>query len=263
MSIDVAAQTMITYEQPLNEHVRLYLRIENLFKQLFENIDQPNTTSNKIAMQMLLKLANVTDRPDIKSKMTQTLTQQTSTLTQLLEVAEVDKTRLRNVLDQLDLHITALHQSHSRIGDRIRKNEFLNQIRSQLTHPGGACQNNTPAYALWLSTPTEERVKDLKEWAEEFMELHKISGLILKLLRDSTMAEKLHCKDGFYQKTLDSSTPCELIRVTVPTCYSLYPEISAGKHRIIVRFLHPNYYEGGRAEQSHKDFDFYLACCRI
>ena len=149
------------------------------------------------------------------------------------------------------------------MGEQIRKNEFLNQIRNQLSHPGGACHNSRAPYALWLSTPAHERIKDLQSWRQEFLELEKISGLILKILRDSMISEKLHCEDGFYQKNLTKETDCNLIRITVPTHYSVYPECSANKHRVVIRFLHPNYYGNGRAEQSNKDFDFHLACCHI
>jgi cell division protein ZapD len=262
-SLTASTQTMITYEQPLNEQIRLYLRLESLFDQLQDSITQKTDTSSKIAVQTLLKIASLTDRADIKSRITQILTQQTRSLTQLLGVPEVDNDRLRATLDELDHLMTSLYQSKMTIGEHIRKNDFLNQIRSQIMHPGGVCQNSTPAYLLWLNTPTQERIKDLKQWSQEFEQLKNINTMILKILRDSMSGEKISCENGLYQKNFDKDSRCSLIRISVPANYSVYPECSASRHRIIIRFLHPNYYGGGRAEQTKKKFNFHLACCNI
>ena len=263
MQTDIVTQTLITYEQPLNENMRLYLRLENLFQQLKESIAVPQTANSKNGLRVLLQIVNITDRPDIKSKITKILTHQTKILTPLLGAPDVNHARLRDTLDQFDTIMTALHHNHSRIGDHARRNEFLSQIRIQLSHPGGICSNHCPPHALWLSTPTKERIKDLQEWAKEFQTLETAVRLILKVLRDSTPSEKLQCQDGLYQKALDRHVNCEMIRIQIPTHYSIYPECSASKHRVVIRFLHPNYYGGGRSEQTHKHFNFHLACCRL
>ncbi|WP_280123488.1 cell division protein ZapD [Coxiella endosymbiont of Ornithodoros amblus] len=68
--------TTITYEQPLNEPMRICLRLEHLFRQLHEHISEPALAASHLAMLALLKALNVIDRPDLKTKLTQTLTQQ-------------------------------------------------------------------------------------------------------------------------------------------------------------------------------------------
>ena len=53
-----------------------------------------------------------------------------------------------------------------------------------------------------------------------------------------------------------------MIRVALSRDFSLYPEISAGKQRFAIRFLHP----GGtnsRPSQTDEDVEFDLLCCVI
>ena len=125
--------TTITYEQPVTEYTRLYLRLEFLFDQLEQTIGQTSVDSSKMAMDNILKLINVTDRPDIKSKLTQTLTQQASHLKQLQKIPGVNEEAVEQLLDEISNHTHTLHKNLSRIGDGIRKNEFLSQIRSTIT----------------------------------------------------------------------------------------------------------------------------------
>ena len=259
----ISTNTTITYEQPVTEYTRLYLRLEFLFSQLEQTIGQTTVDSSKMAMDHILKLINVTDRPDIKSKLTQTLTQQSSHLKQLQKIPEVNAEALNHLLSEIDNHIQTLHKNLSRVGDGIRKNEFLSQIRSQLHNPAGACRHTAPAFYLWLRKPPEERNKDLTEWLSELNDLKQCISLVLKLIRESTPMQEVSCQKGFFQQTLDSNQSIELLRITLPIQYNLYPEFSVSKHRVNIRFLHPTYYDIGRSEQSHKNFHFMLACCKL
>ncbi len=64
---------IIVFEQPLNEQMRICLRLEQLFKQLKESMSQSSISASKIALTALLKIISVVDRPDLKSKLTQTM----------------------------------------------------------------------------------------------------------------------------------------------------------------------------------------------
>ena len=68
---------------------------------------------------------------------------------------------------------------------------------------------------------------------------------------------------GFYQQSLDSKTPVQLIRVAVPFEAQMVAEISGGKHRISVRFLKFNGKIESRPVQVKDDFEFKLTTCII
>ncbi|WP_423063040.1 cell division protein ZapD [Candidiatus Paracoxiella cheracis] len=253
----------ITYEQPLNEQIRICLRLEHLFKQLRLHLENPSVPDSHQAMITLMKLLNVTNRPDLKSKLSQTLSQQASLLAQLETAPNVDTDKLQDTLYQLDTLNDQLHHVTGKIGDPLRNNPFLNQIRMHLSHPGGPCSFSTPAYALWLQQPSEKRIDDLKKWTQGLTQLNSIEKIILKLTRESTNKQKLTASNGFYQQSLDANLPCQMIRVTLPMALGAYPEISVGKHRMAIRFLKLNFDNYEHAQQIRDDFEFTLNCCRI
>jgi cell division protein ZapD len=262
MALEDKNSEHIVFELPLNDHTRICLRLEQLFYQVKHNIDSPTETGSYLALTALLKILDVTDRPDLKSKVTQALTQHFTQLNQLENSTKVNQVRLKNLLEDLNRYITCLHANRARIGDTLRTNEFLNQIRLQLGSPGGICPYKTPAYLFWLKKPSFERVKDLKGWVAELQELSSMIHLLLKLTRDSAISQKVSAEKGFYQQNLDSNLPCQLIRVLMPLQAGLYPEISAGKHRLTIRFLTPNFHETGRSTQTQANVVFELSCCK-
>ena len=64
----------VTYEQPLNDPMRICFRLESLFTKLQHHMSSEHAVDHQIAMQSLLEVINVIERPDLKSKLTQVLT---------------------------------------------------------------------------------------------------------------------------------------------------------------------------------------------
>jgi len=260
----ITENNLITYEMPLNDAVRICLRLENLFQQFKKTVS--NTASalaTKNAMNALLKILEVTDRPDIKSKLSQTLTQYANAFGQMSRSPQVDGARLQNTLRKLDGLNHYLHTHHSRIGDALRHNDFLYQIRSNLANPGGVCDYRLPAYMLWQNKSPEEKAKDLTSWMETFQPLRDIMEAVLQLTRDSTPLQSVTAENGFYLQPLNPMMPCHLVRVALPSQSNLYPEFSAGKHRLTIRFLIPSYFGTGKPTQTQASVIFQLACCKI
>lgn len=256
-------KNQIIYEMPLNDAVRICLRLENLFHQFDKSIHETSILATKNAMNALLKILEVTDRPDIKSKLSQTLTQYTSTLSQLNRSAQVDVSRLQNTLKKLEALNHYLHTHHARIGEPLRQNDFLYQIRSNLTIPGGVCDYRLPAYMLWQNKTSAEKSTDLKTWMETFQPLRDIIEAILQMTRDSMPLQPITTENGFYLQPLNPTTPCHLIRLAIATQQNFYPEFSAGKHRMTIRFLTPSYFGTGKPTQVQTPISFQLACCKI
>ena len=75
------------------------------------------------------------------------------------------------------------------------------------------------------------------------------------------MSEEL-AEGGFYQRSLDAGSPCQLIRVAIQPDAGYYPEISAGRHRFTVRFMRLDSPEE-RPVQTDQDIRFRLSCCVI
>lgn len=256
-------EDIIIYEQPLNEHIRVCLRLEHLFEQILININEPNEWCSRNALLALLETTNVIDRPDLKTKLTKALTQHAATLTQLEVLPQVDSDKLRSILNELDRLIDQLYATQGKLGQNLRNNEFLNSIRQHLYNPGGAVNFSNPGFQLWLQQPATTRISDLKTWFIEFDQLRDVVALLLSLTRQSSVAVEKFADKGFYQQALDPNLSCELVRVAVPKTANLFTEISAGKHRLTVRFLEPNCHEQGRSKQCDYNLKFKLTCCAL
>lgn len=254
---------IIIYEQPLNEHIRVCLRLEHLFNQVLINIDNSNPCASRTAILALLETVNVIDRPDLKTKLTKSLTQHATTLSQLEILPQVDGSKLRSVLTELDRLIDQLYATQGKIGQHLRTNEFLNSIRQHLYNPGGAVNFSNPALQLWLQHPAVNRIEDLKKWFKEFDLIRDVVSLLLRLTRESSVPTEKYADKGFYQQALDPNLSCEMVRVMLPTMANLYPEISVGRHRLSVRFLEPNCHEQGRSKQADSNIKFKLTCCAV
>jgi cell division protein ZapD len=254
---------LIIYEQPLNEHIRVCLRLEHLFEQTLFNIESTTEWGSRTTLLAILETLNVLDRPDLKTKLIKALTQHAATLTQLEILPQVDSNKLRSVLTELDRLIDQLYATQGKIGQNLRNNEFLNTIRQHLYNPGGAVNFSNPAFQLWLHQPTVNRINDLKAWLKEFDQLRDVVNLLLKLTRQSSLPLEKYADNGFYQQALDPNVSCELLRVGVPINSNIYPEIGVGKHRATVRFVESNYHELGRSKQCDYSIKFKLTICSL
>ena len=97
---DTKNNEIIIFEQPLNEHMRICLRLEQLVLQLEEHLANQSTRGSQMALMTLLRLIDVMDRPDLKSKLMQMLTQYSTSLGQLEKLPQVDNQRLQAILKQ-------------------------------------------------------------------------------------------------------------------------------------------------------------------
>ena len=256
-------QNSITYEQPLNEAMRICLRLESLFQQLNEYRHQPSVSSSQIALTALLKALNVIDRPDLRPKLTQTLTQQSIALSQLERSPHVDHKKLSDLLQHVNQLIDQLHHSPGKIGESLRNNPFLNQIRLHLLNPSGPCNFTTPAYSLWLEQSSEMRIVNLQQWASVFDQLNNIVTTLLRITRDSATAQKAITQNGLYQQSLDPNASCQLIRLTLPVSDRIDPEISVGKHRLVIRLWELDTQQDNPNQNISKDVAFDLSICRM
>lgn len=230
-------QKTITYEQPLNEQIRVALRLEYLFKQAESYLGQDSTLDIHSAVVTIIDILNVVDRPDLKSKLTYALRSQIISLTHLTEVPEVDQEKLRNLMNKLDQFIDLLHSTQGKMGKELRDNEFLTTVRQRLTIAGGTTKFAIPAYHLWLQQPTELKQQKVLEWFSHFKQLQEIVKLLLQLTRDSAKPTTKIADRGFYQEALAPDIAYQMFRVELPLELNMFPEISLGRHRLSVHFF--------------------------
>lgn len=251
----------ITYEQPLNERIRTFLRLEFLFKQAKHHIQGRSPWDSRAAMASLQDILNIFSRADLKNEVMKELERQIAALTKLEQSPGVDREKLNEILDHMDVLVDRLHATQGQVGQPLRQNEFLTSIRQRSSIAGGTCDFDLPAYHYWLQQPAEQRVFELEQWLNEFDAVQLSISMILHLIRESTTPSDETAHSGFFQQSLDTNMPYQLIRVTVEREINYYAEISGGKHRFTVRFMEQRADE--RAVQAEEDIPFKLTCCAL
>jgi cell division protein ZapD len=153
-----------------------------------------------------------------------------------------------------------LAETEGHLGQGLAQNHLLNMVRQRSTIPGGTCNFDLPAYHYWLQRNPKQRQKDLSEWLAIFDPLREAIDLHLYLMRHNATASQEVAETGFFQTRLDPQTPYQLVRISLPSEYNCYPEISGGKHRFSVRFFE---YDTARAQPqpTEQNICFELCCC--
>lgn len=253
-------QNTITYEQPLNERVRTFLRLEHLFYIVNHHISSMNEWDNRTAISTLLSIVDLLSRSDIKADLIKELERHSNTLQALKDNPNVDHDRLESILDNIVNILESLREKSYQPGQIIRQDEFITSIKQRSTIPGGSCNFDLPNYHYWLHKPAEERLQDIRLWHDDLLILYDALKLALHMIRNSANPVRETAVSGFYQKPMESSLTCQLIRVRLPGDSDYFPEISGGKHRFTVRFMQqPS--TSSRPVQTDQNVNFELLCC--
>lgn len=248
------------YEQPLNERIRAFLRLEKLFQQFAYHIQHGSEWSHQVAIESLIELINFTNRSDIKLEALKELERQHARLERLAQRPQIDQQQLSAVLTNIETRSEELKNSKGQLGQELQNIELLASIRQKSSVPGCICSFDLPAMAFWHGLAKDVRQQHLELWFEPFKILQQALQLILDVLRQSTDDSDEVASNGFFQQSLNTNQAVQLLRIAMPAKSECYPEISAGKHRFSVRFMSNNN-PANRPEQCQQDIQFKLGMC--
>jgi len=250
------------YEQPTNERIRAFLRLEKLFEQYSFHLKHGAAWNNQVAIDSISELLAFTNRSDIKLEALKELERQHLRLERLSKRPQIDQGQLSSLLQKQKNAITNLQSISGQMGQSSQASELLSSIRQKNSVPGCICDFDLPAYQFWLTRTEQVKTKHLQEWFEPFSVLHKAIHLILDVLRNSVEYSDEVAVNGFFQQSLDTNQAVQLLRINMESEASYYPEISAGKHRFSIRFM-TNDDPSKRPEQYKEDVHFKLRMCTI
>lgn len=251
-----------TYEFPLNERVRTFMRLEHLFARVQRHAEGGDPWDSRAALTGLLEILAILGRGDVRSDVLREMERQAQTLGRLQHRAGIDTARLTNILESLDKLRERLDASEAQVGRSLKDNEFLAAVRQRVAIPGGTCGFDLPSLQHWLSLPAESRRDQLGAWLADLGPLDRSLRLVLMLLRESAAPTRETAENGLFQRSLESGSAYQLIRVQVDDAAAVFPEISGGKHRVTVRFLEqPDV--AHRPKQVQRNVTFQLVCCQL
>lgn len=255
-------QALKNFEQPLNERIRACLRLEYLFDRFDQHLADETTEGSLCAMLILIEATDVLGRIDVKRELIKELERQQAKLLLVAHTPEVNSKILSQLLDQQAQLLDQLHRMNTQPGAHLKNHELINAIRQRASIPGALCVFDLASLHFWLAQPYSERREDFLEWLEPLATIRHANALVIDLIRNSVTPERQTAEDGFFQLNLEKGAPYQLVRVLLDDTCNVYPEISASKHRITVRFMLLDRRTGHPYQVNH-DVAFELAVCQL
>ena len=250
----------LVFEQPLNERMRTFLRLDFLYSQALYHNEMGSQWGSRAAMSSLIDILAISTRGDVRSDVLKELERQLTLLTEFQARPGVDSGRLKTLMANLVRLRTDLANAGLTFLQPLRDSEFLSAVKHRSAIPGGTCEFDLPDYYFWLTQPDETRTRTFNEWLGLLRPLCDAVAELLWLTRQNGRARKEVAQGGTFNITFDRDNPLQLLRISLPAAAGLFPEISGSHYRCNVRFLA---WKGlaTRSTQTDADVPFVLSCC--
>ncbi len=255
-----SAPQSVTYEQPLSERMRTFLRLEFLYQQANYHAEISDSWSTRAAVASLLEILAILSRGDVRSDVMKELERHSQLLEAYRTRPGVDSSRLQAVLGNLQTLRAQLAEGRTHPSHKLKENEFLNAIKHRSAIPGGTCEFDLPDYGHWLHQEYATRAEDLESWLVTLRPLCDGVAELLWLTRAGAEHQEEIARGGLFQHGLPRGSHKELLRVTLPGESGLFPEISGNQHRFTIRFLSWQAVDK-RPGQISEDVPFVLGVC--
>ncbi len=252
---------MSSYEFPFNERIRTLLRLEDLYSKLLLNVAAGHQHSHHSALISLLQMLDIIDRADLKMDLVQELDRQRLAMQNLRGNPVIKENVLDETLKEIGACSTTLRSDNAKLGQHLRENEWLMSIKQRASIPGGVCQFDLPSYHYWLNLDEGRRRADFAGWLAKLMPMYDAIKTILRILRGSGLATTYHADTGFFQQMLGGAKPAQMLIIQLEDNCPCFPEVSANKYAINVRFNGLDFVQ--KPKQCDHPIDFTMTLCNL
>lgn len=250
---------MILFEYPFNERVRALMRLESLLDRMMFFAKPGDARHHQVALAALFDLLDATERTDMKGTVLQDLERQRGVLQSLRDHPGVEPKTLAEMLVEIERVMTNLNAA-GKTGQELRSNEWLSSLRGRLAVPGGGTQVDMPSFHAWQYRTEAQRCNDLQRWMSSLLPLQAGISMVMRLLRETGQPTEAVAPQGAYQQMLAGKT-YQLLRVWVDESAGVFPEISANKYMVWIRY---SAQEGEQRPQAvNHDVAFKMTLCAL
>jgi cell division protein ZapD len=210
------------------------MRLESLLDRMMFFAKPGDARHHQVALAALFDLLDATERTDMKGTVLQDLERQRGVLQSLRDHPGVEPKTLAEMLVEIERVITNLNAA-GKTGQELRANEWLSSLRGRLAVPGGGTQVDMPSFHAWQYRTEAQRCNDLQRWMSSLMPLQAGISMVMRLLRETGQPTEAVAPQGAYQQMLAGKT-YQLLRVWVDESAGVFPEISANKYMVWIRY---------------------------
>ncbi|MEO1957023.1 MAG: cell division protein ZapD [Methylophilaceae bacterium] len=250
---------MLSYELPLNEHIRTLLRLERIFKKVLFHIKGGDQSDHHYALNLLLGMLRIVGRKDLRIDLTRGLEKQILSMQSMTGNPNISHQVLSETLEKVKESVDMLQNNRGSLS--IGRNKWLMNIKKHSCIPGGACAFDMPSYHYWLNKSLEERNQDFDVWLSELLPIYKAIKMTLHLLRSSCAESDCVAEHGVYQQQITPAKQIQLLKISMPDDGDCYPEVSGNKYIINVHFYMSSHVEQKKASNARVHFK--MAQCNL
>ena len=247
--------TTILYEHPLNERIRNYLKLEQLFSQVHCCAKADIQSNHQVFFNALFAIIDTLERSDIKGELIKDLEKLQQNLVIWSQAPNIDSSALENNLRETVGLICQL-KANSQSWYQLKENKLLASLKQRFAIQGGNSSFDLPQLQFWLHQPTEQVTIQIRHWLSLLDNIKNALALVLKFIRQRAEFKSIETESGFYQ---DSGEGLLLLRIKINQSAQYYPSISGNKFRYSIRFMLPCETSGRR--YSNQATKFQLARC--
>lgn len=253
---------LTVYEQPLNERMRLFMRLEAMFTQMknFHHADE--YYSIQLFLDALFDVLDFLHRYEIRSEIIKELQRYRTAIERGTLPLESQQESAAALMARIDESLHEAHEINFNTISALRENELLNTLRQRNFNQSGNCLFEVPAYQFWLIKQSNRDNPFLVQCYEMFHPIIRAIVLILRMVRHSDQMETVCAEGGMYLRSLNSQMRNQMIRIHMAAQDPVFPRISGDKHRFAVRFMSQDSPEE-RAAQSKMSLCFGLQVCAL
>ena len=247
--------TTILYEHPLNERIRNYLKLEQLFEQVGSCANSDISINQHVFFNALFAIIDTLERNDIRGGLIKDLEKLQQNLVVWSQSPDIDTSALEANLQQT-VCLGSQLKANCQTWMQLKEHKLLASLKQRFAIQGGNSSFDLPQLQFWLHQPVAQIMKDITQWLSLLDTIKQSLFLVLKFIRQRAEFESIETESGFYQ---DSGEGLVLLRIKVAKSAQYYPTISGNKFRYSIRFMLPCEKEGRK--YSNQATKFQLARC--
>ncbi len=246
------------YEEPVQEKVRKFLKIEYLFDRIFYFKSKEDRMDNYNALLALSQLYEILARSDIKSELIREIETHNTYFNKIKKMAEIhaDQSKLNSVLEKQDLLLKLIYNVESNYLDYIEDDALCKTI---IKNCFSTLQPSSIEF--WLTRDIVLRETQIDLWLEPLLFIKKSVDFILEIIRKSATFNDKLAEKGFFIEKLDPKKNILLVRVTLTSDLYYYPQISVGKQRLNIMFMSKD--DKNNLVRYQDDVPFILTTCTL
>lgn len=220
------------FEQPLNEKLRNYLRLEQTFTRYFQLIRQTDAACHYAAFAPLFELLEMIDLGELRADLHSDLDKQIAVLDNFRRSPDIDLDKLQKFREQLQKLHHWIVSFPGKFCAKLKDQEFLHAVKNRYALPGGTVACDLPRLHVFLNQDVKLRQQQFEAWGNELRVIRTTIDVLLRLMRENSHWREAAFDEGYFQL---EPVQGQLLRIRIEHDARHFPEVSSGRQRCVIR----------------------------